>query len=109
MKLNRLQTLAGIPLTEEKLVEAKTKEQKLDAVELSKYESSEDFENGFSTANQGAKIALQILDSAGFKGWMKASKDNYGWSDESYKKTLEAARDLVKAMDKLYDELEELS
>lgn len=109
MDLQRTQKLAGIPLTEALVSEAKTKALKLDAVELGEYKSSEDFENGFNLANQAAKLSRQVLDSDGFKGWMKESSRNYGWNDKTYKKVLAASVELTQLLDKLYDEMEELS
>ena len=105
MELNRIQKLAGLPLTE-----AKTKEVKLDAVEKTSYDSSIDFEDAFSNASVAAKHVTEVMKSAAMKEWMKHTDSNFsGFDMKKYDVVISTAKQLEKELSTLYDALSDLS
>lgn len=90
MDLQRMYKLAGMPLTEG----------------AGRYDSSIDFENDYSAANQGLESAKKILLSKEMKDWIKASKFNMGIDvsgeiADAVEKIEGALKDLDTAYDKL--------
>lgn len=118
MELNRLQKLAGLPLTEsvkpapaaevEQLEEAKTKVIKLDAVETQEFKGSDQFESAFSNTSVAVAHAIAVLESQAMKHWMRESVSNYGFKMNTYTTTVQAAEKLKEKMDAMYDALSEL-
>lgn len=120
MELNRLQKLAGLPLTEavkpveapaaevEQLDEAKSKLIKLEPVETQQFKGSDEFESAFSNASVAVEHAVAVLNSLAMKHWMRESVSNYGFKMNTYTTTVQAADKLKEKMDALYDALSEL-
>lgn len=105
MELNRLQKLAGLPLTE-----AKTKEIKLTPVEKTSYDDSSDFEEAYSSMMVSLKHTEEILKSLAMKEWMKSSKENFSKFDtDKYIKAKETAKRLHKELGALHDALVDLN
>lgn len=120
MDLNRLQKLAGMPLTEmpqialteakaEELLEAKTKLVKLDPVETQQFNSSEQFESAFSNASVAVEHAAEVLHSMAFKHWMRESQSNYGFKMAHYTQAVAQLDKAKEKLDALYEALSELS
>lgn len=103
MELSRIAHLAGVQLTE-----AQTKLVKLDPVEKTKYDTSEDFENAFSSMSEANKHAFEVLTSPAFKAWMRDSASNYSFNMSEYTQLVELAKKFNKEVAALYDTLSEL-
>lgn len=103
MDLNRLKQLAGIQI----LIESKSKKESFGNVELTKFNSSEDFENAFAEVGKLIEKAQEILDSEAMKNWMRDSRENYSIDTNDYDKSLKALKEASKTLDDLYDKLSE--
>lgn len=103
MELNRLQKLAGLPLTE-----ATTKVLKLEPVETTKYDSSEEFETAYYSVTEANKHVMTVLTSPAFKAWMRDSASNYGFNMSEYTQLVELAKKFNKEVEALYDTLSSL-
>jgi hypothetical protein len=101
MDLNRLQKLAGLPLTE-----AKSKEVKLPEVELTHFDDSSDFEDAFDAAEAAVKQAVKIMESKAMDEWMNQTQANFkNFKIASYTKALESLKNAEDQLNHLYTKL----
>ena len=101
MNIDRVRQLAGLPLTESKIVKE------------NRYDSSVDFEDAASKAAQALKTVATIFASAEWQDWMESTDSNFGSSNKFAQRSKEllhgAAFKLSEDFDKLYDDLVRVS
>lgn len=105
MNLQRLQQLAGMPVTPaQTLTEAKSKLVKLDPVEMQEYKGSDEFEDAMATIFDAVKHARSILESQAYKHWMRESQ-KFGFSMSNYTNAVTKLEKAEEGLENLYEAL----
>lgn len=91
MNIDRVRQLAGLPLTESKVLKENS------------YDSSIDFEDDVEKVSKAIDQLKTILGSAEWQEWMEASDSNFGKANKFASRSSQLLWDVVVKLDKDFD------